>query len=241
MNILEKFIEIFKNCIIILSGYEKLHLSEYATNLSNDFGFELIEFKYPDFESLNKAVKNSTKQSGIIIYGLTFPSDKLEFKANYHISLSANKTLIDDESQFSIYNQYVKENFINKFKNLKSIDYSNDIYDDIYEMCIDFIKKKVYGDKYEEAQKKYLEDSESESENNQITSVKDDEDDTPDIPETTESSGGSRRSIPKLYKGMIKRVYKKGSKKISKKGSKNKPKKVKRIIGTRLLKKTIKI
>jgi len=234
MNILEKFIEIFKNCIIILSGYEKLHLSEYAKKLSNDFGFELIEFKYPDFESLNTAVKNSNKQSGIIIYGLTFPSDKLEFKANYHISLSANKTLIDDESQFSIYNQYVKENYINKFKNLKLVEFSDDIYEDIYEMCIDFIKKKVYGDKYEEAQKKYLEESQSEAENNQITSVKDDEDDSDN---TSESSGGSRRNIPKLYKGMTKRVYKQGSKKVSKKlankVSKKKPKKVKRIIGTR--------
>ena len=68
MNILEKFIDIFKQCIIILSGFEKLHLSEYATHLAKDFNFELIEFKYPDFESLNKAVKDS-KSKNIIIYG----------------------------------------------------------------------------------------------------------------------------------------------------------------------------
>jgi len=249
MNILEKFISIFKQCIIILSGFEKLHLSKYANQLATDFDFELIEFKYPDFESLNKAVKES-KHSGIIIYGLTFPTESLEFKPNYHISLSANKTLVDDESKYSIYNQYVKQNFVNKFKNVKVIEFSNELYDDVYNMCIDYIMKKVYGENYEKAQKKYLEDSESEASEKQIQSVKDEEDDRNDI---TESSGGNNRKSDKI-KRKSKRIgkIKKGSKKRSKKNSRkvsmkggnrnnDKPKKLNKIIGTRLLKNIIKV
>jgi hypothetical protein len=251
MNILEKFISIFKQCIIILSGFEKLNLSKYAIQLANDFDFELIEFKYPDFESLNKAIKES-KHSGIIIYGLTFPTENLEFKPNYHISLSANKTLVDDESQFSIYNQYVKQNFVNKFKNVKVAEYSEELYNDVYNMCIYYIMKKVYGDNYEKAQKKYLEDSESEASEKQIQSVKDEEDDTNDI---TESSGGSYRKLHRKIskKGSKKRAknaskkahkIKRGSKKVSMKGgdrNNDKPKKLNKITGTRLLKNVIKI
>ena len=250
MNILEKFISIFKQCIIILSGFEKLHLNKYATQLANDFDFELIEFKYPDFESLNKSIKES-KQSGIIIYGLTFPTESLEFKPNYHISLSANKTIVDDESQYSIYNQYVKQNFVNKFKNVKVAEFSDELYDDIYNMCIDYIMKKVYGENYEKAQQKYLEDSESEASEKQIQSVKDEEDDTNDL--STSSGGKYRKPYRKVSKKGSKKAnkIKRGSKKVSKKGSRkvsmkggnrnnDKPKKLNKITGTRLLKNVIK-
>jgi hypothetical protein len=255
MNILEKFISIFKQCIIILSGFEKLHLNEYATKLAEDFDFELIEFKYPNYDALNKSVKES-KHSGIIIYGLTFPTENLEFKPKYHLSLSGNKTLVNDDNLFNIYTNNVKQNFVNKFKNVKSVDFNDELYDDVYNICIDFIMKKVYGENYEKAQKKYLEDSESEASEKQVHSVKDEEDDTNDL---SESSGGSYRKSSKRV-DRIKRKSKKGSKKsskkVSKKGSKkvskkvlmkgggkktSKPKKLKRVIGTRLLMNVIKI
>jgi replication initiation and membrane attachment protein DnaB len=260
MNILEKFISIFKNCIIIISGYEKLHLSEYADQLANDFNFELLEFKYPDFDSLNKKIKdlheNNNNNKGIIIYGLTFPKEKLEFKVNYHVSLSANKTLVDDENEYNLYNNNVKENFINKFKNVKIAAFNEELYDDIYNTCIDFVMKKVYGENYEKAQKKYIEDTASETADKQIESVKDEEDDTNDL---SESSGGSyKRNIVKgtrrILKKAPKKTTKKTSKKTSKKGSRkgsmkggnerkktSKPKKLKRVIGTRLLMNVIKV
>ena len=258
MNILEKFISIFKNCIIIISGYEKLHLSKYADQLATDFNFELIEFKYPDFESLNKKIKDlheNNNKNGVIIYGLTFPTDNLEFKANYHISLSANKTLVDDENEFNIYNNNVKQNFINKFKNVKVTDYNDELYDDIFNTVIEYIMKKVYGENFEKAQQKYIEDTESKATDKQIESVKDEEDDTNDLSESSVSSGGSyKRNIVKGTRRILKKAPKKTTKKTSKKESRkgsmkggnerkktSKPKKLKRVIGTRLLMNVIKV
>jgi len=244
MNILEKFIDIHKQCIIILSGFEKLHLSEYASHLAKDFNFELIEFKYPDFESLNKAVKNS-KLKNVIIYGLTFPADKLEFKSNYHISLSGNKTLIDDESQFNLYTQYVKDNFINKFKNIKAAEFNDEISDDIFNTCIQYIMKKVYGDDYEKAQKKYIEDSESVSESIP-ESESESESDYTEL-DSTESSLVSREKNKKVILGtrrILKRapIEKTTKRKTTKKNTTKKGgnKKINKIIGTRKVKSVIK-
>jgi len=232
MNILQKFLDIYKQFIIIISGFEKLHLSDYAQQLAVDLNFELIEFKYPDFDSLNKEV-NNTKKNGVIIYGLTFPTDKLEFKPNYHISLSGNKTLIDDDNKFTIYNENVKENFVNKFKNLKLQDYNDETYDDIYNMIIDHIMKKVYGNNYEKAQQKYLEDSESSSDkDDDTTEMESDTDSETESKSSTELSGGKKK---KAIKGNRKIDKKKASKK------REKVKKIKRIIGTRLLMRVIKI
>jgi hypothetical protein len=233
MNILQKFLDIYKQFIIVVSGFEKLHLSDYAQQLAGDLNFELIEFKYPDFESLNKEV-NNTKKNGVIIYGLTFPTDKLEFKPNYHISLSGNKTLIDDDNKFTIYNENVKENFVNKFKNLKLQDYNDETYDDIYNMIIDHIMKKVYGNNYEKAQQKYLEDSEASSDNeeNNNTEMESDSASETESKSSTELSGGKKK---KAVKGNRKMDKKKASKK------REKVKKIKRIIGTRLLMRVIKI
>jgi len=151
MNVIEKFIEKYKKCIILLSGFEKLHLEEYAKLLAENFNFELIKFDYPDFELLNNQVSKSS--TGLVIYGLTFPSDQLKFKANYHISLAGNRTLIDDDSKFNIYQENVKKNIVNKFKNIKDIEYRDDIYLDIFNLIIDMIEKKVYQERYEEVQK----------------------------------------------------------------------------------------
>jgi hypothetical protein len=39
MNVVEKFLEKFNQCIILLSGFDKLHLNEYAKNLgASSFG-----------------------------------------------------------------------------------------------------------------------------------------------------------------------------------------------------------
>jgi uncharacterized FlgJ-related protein len=151
MNVIEKFIEKYKKCIILLSGFEKLHLEEYAKLLSENFNFELIKFDYPDFELLNNQVSKSS--TGLVIYGLTFPSDQIKFKANYHISLAGNRTLIDDDNKFNIYQENVKKNIVNKFKNIKDIEYHDDVYLDIFNLVIDMIEKKVYQERYEEVQK----------------------------------------------------------------------------------------
>jgi len=155
MNVVEKFLEKFNKCIILLSGFEKLNLSEYAKNLADNLSFDLIKFDYPNYDLLNSIVDKSN--NGIVIYGLTFENDQLKFKPNIHISLSGSKMLIDDEEIFKIYNENIKKNIINKFKNIKNIEYDNDTYDDIFNLVIDMILRRLYGNKYDEMQKKYIE------------------------------------------------------------------------------------
>jgi hypothetical protein len=155
MNVVEKFLEKFNKCIILLSGFEKLNLSEYAKNLADNLSFDLIKFDYPNYDLLNSIVDKSN--NGIVIYGLTFENDQLKFKPNIHISLSGSKMLIDDEEIFKIYNENIKKNIINKFKNIKNIEYDNNTYDDIFNLVIDMILRRLYGNKYDEMQKKYIE------------------------------------------------------------------------------------
>lgn len=159
MNVVEKFISDLKQkskkCIILLSGFDILHLEEYAKLLAQNINFELIQFIYPEFDRLNDKIDDSDS-TGIIIYGLTFPTEKLKFKPFYHISISANKSIIVDEEKFNIYQENVKNNIVNKFKNMKDILYHDETYNEIFNLIIDLIMKRVYGDRYEEAQKAYV-------------------------------------------------------------------------------------
>jgi len=179
MNVIEKYLEVYKQCIILLSGFEKLHLSEYAKKLAKEFNFTLIEFKYPEYDDLNQEIEKLLKEKtpkGIIVYGLSFPTSQLKFKTSYHIAISGNRSLINDDDEFKIYQEYLDKSFINKFKNMKDLEFHDDVYDDIFLLCITMIMKRVYGDKYDEMMKKYA-DIESDSEKKEKTdSISDDKD-----------------------------------------------------------------
>jgi hypothetical protein len=178
MNVIEKYLEVYKQCIILLSGFEKLHLSEYAKKLAKEFNFTLLEFKYPEYDDLNQEIEKLLKEKtpkGIIVYGLSFPTSQLKFKTSYHIAISGNRTLINDDDEYKIYQEYLDKSFINKFKNLKDLEFHDDIYDDIFLLCITMIMKRVYGDKYDDMMKKYA-DMEINSEKEQTpTPISDDE------------------------------------------------------------------
>jgi len=180
MNVVEKFMydlkQKSKKCIILLSGFDILHLEEYAKLLSQNINFELIKFKYPEFDTLNDKV-NDSDSTGILVYGLTFPTEKLKFKPFYHISISANRSIIIDENKYNTYQENVKNNIVNKFKNMKDILYHEDTYSEIFNLIIDLIMKRVYGDKYEEAQKAYLKEL-SESNTDYVSSENSSNNDT---------------------------------------------------------------
>ena len=209
MNVIEKYLEVYKQCIILLSGFEKLHLSEYAKKLAKEFNFTLIEFKYPEYDDLNQEIEKLLKEKtpkGIIIYGLSFPTSQLKFKTSYHIAISGNRTLINDDDEYKIYQEYLDKSFINKFKNLKDLEFHDDIYDDIFLLCITMIMKRVYGDKYDEMMKKYA-DMELNSEKEQKpTPISDDEEDTT-IVEAEETNykkkKGKKSKMSKLKGGNI--------------------------------------
>jgi hypothetical protein len=216
MNVLEKFIEKYNQCIILLSGFEKLHLEEYAKQLSKDFNFELIKFDYPNFDKLNDDIKKF-KNKGLIIYGLSFPNDSLSFKPNYHVAISGNKTLVDDDEKFKIFNENTSKSIINKFKNIKDLNYHEEIYDDIFNLVIDMVMRKIYGDKYEEMQKEYAKLSEKEKE-----PIKKDEEET-----NSEKEEKTQNRVSS------------GGKKFKK--TRGGAKKQKRIMGTRIVMSVIKV
>lgn len=220
MNVVEKFLEKFNHCIILLSGFEQLHLSEYAKNLAENLSFDLIKFNYPDYDSLNNEIQiheKDKKGTGLVIYGLSFLKDSIKFKPIIHISLSGSKALINDDENYQIYTDNVKNSFINKFKNIKDLDYHDQIYEDIFNLTLDIIMKRVYGDRYDEVQKEYVKMSDKErydtpKKSDEDTEIVEDKDN--DVDERTQSPIGGRR-----------------------KKNTNK----KKVIGTRLLKERIRI
>ena len=181
MNVIEKYLEVYKQCIILLSGFEKLHLSEYAKKLAKEFNFTLIEFKYPEFDDLNQEIEKLLKEKtpkGIIVYGLSFPTSQLKFKTSYHIAISGSRTLINDDDEYKIYQEYLDKSFINKFKNMKDLEFHDDVYDDIFLLCITMIMKRVYGDKYDDMMKKYADMEVNAEKEQKPTPISDDEEDT---------------------------------------------------------------
>ena len=209
MNVIEKYLEVYKQCIILLSGFEKLHLSEYAKKLAKEFNFTLIEFKYPEYDDLNQEIEKLLKEKkpkGIIVYGLTFPTLQLKFKTSYHIAINGNRTLINDDDEFKIYQEYLDKSFINKFKNLKEAEFQDNIYDDIFLLCITMIMKRVYGDKYDEMMKKYADiESESESEKKENPSPISDDEDKKIVEEETnyKKKKGKKTKMSKMKGGNI--------------------------------------
>ena len=207
MNVIEKYLEVYKQCIILLSGFEKLHLSEYAKKLAKEFNFTLIEFKYPEYDDLNQEIEKLLKEKkpkGIIVYGLSFPTSQLKFKTSYHIAINGNRTLINDDDEFKIYQEYLDKSFINKFKNLKEAEFQDNIYDDIFLLCITMIMKRVYGDKYDEMMKKYA-DIESESEKKENPSPISDDEDKKIVEEETnyKKKKGKKTKMSKMKGGNI--------------------------------------
>jgi len=181
MNVIEKYLEVYKQCIILLSGFEKLHLSEYAKKLAKEFNFTLIEFKYPEYDDLNQEIEKLLKEKtpkGIIVYGLSFPTSQLKFKTSYHIAINGNRSLINDDDEYKIYQEYLDKSFINKFKNMKDLEFHDDVYDDIFLLCITMIMKRVYGDKYDDMMKKYADMEVNAEKEQKPTPISDDEEDT---------------------------------------------------------------
>jgi hypothetical protein len=202
MNVVGKFISDLKQkskkCIILLSGFDILHLEEYAKLLAQNINFELIQFKYPEFDTLNDKI-NDSDSTGIIVYGLTFPTDKLKFKPFYHISVSANRSIVVDEEKYNIYQENVKNNIVNKFKNMKDILYHDETYTEIFNMIIDLIMKRVYGDRYEEAQKAYVKElSESSDSSESSDESKSKSSESSESTESTEKSNSQSETETEL-------------------------------------------
>lgn len=104
-NIIEKYTEMRKGCVLLISGPICKIVKKLATHIANKFKFSVINAntytgsniinfsKYDakmDWNSLNSMIKNLSSH-GVVVYGFTFPSGKIT-RVDYHIHLSVNKT-----------------------------------------------------------------------------------------------------------------------------------------------------
>ena len=199
-NIIEKYIETNGQLIIAISGFSGIGKNKIAKQLSKDTKLEVISlanyakkdymniieltsgtkinnhdnFNYYDWDKFNKDV-NDKKRNGLIIIGIGFPNDNLEFKIDYHIMVRAPKQLLfefrhnyivkhkdklgdllkiidtPDEKQlvnsitYPFYLNIPQISKIDKFYNITKMD--EEIYDDLYDNVIKFIMKNVYNNR----------------------------------------------------------------------------------------------
>lgn len=135
VNIVEKYIELNKQFIILISGLPGCGKQELGQNISRDFGFKLLDtYDYYkknynetvmledvsvinyytddaiDWDDLLKEVSKHKK--GVIIVGMSLPKDK--FNADFHIHLNISKQISLDKLR-----EYVvlhKDKFPEEFK-----------------------------------------------------------------------------------------------------------------------------
>lgn len=199
MNIVEAYIKFNNQLIILVSGLSvsrKTYISRLIAdlfkikyiNLNNYYkdksditeNYELpnnskIVNYYTnnaiDWDKFNKDI-NKYKENGVIVSGLTFPTDNLKFKANYHVNLSQNKQdyikkreefitkhkdkyiedykLLTENLDKYIVNQLIypyvlnskKENNISDTYYISDMDFDT-VYDKVFDSIINYIKKEL--------------------------------------------------------------------------------------------------
>ena len=106
----------------------------------------------------------------MFILAKSFPSNNIKLPIDLHINISLNKTLtmeLDTSKTENLYEQYqeiIKTNRVNRYINIKK-DYDLDeIILNIFNIIIDDIEKKVYGDKYNTLSSKVKSVSDTDSE-----------------------------------------------------------------------------
>lgn len=197
MNIIEAYINFKNQLIIIISGIAGCGKNKLARNISENFNIKLLkQYDYIKSDFSNKVTIqdnmtvnnfntddafdwdrfnsdiNKYKKSGVVITGISFPKDILEFNADYHIHLSIskqecvkrkhkylekNKDTHKDEYAligtplemtymnkliFPYYLESIKKMHINKF--LKGTGLSDEkIWDSSWDILIQFIQTSV--------------------------------------------------------------------------------------------------
>lgn len=179
-NIYDAYLYKYKKLILIITHTPGLDISDLITDISQSFNMRTIKLEGPNmikkdnldqynYKKVNNDVANILKENndklnssfkgyygqGILLYGLSFPKSKIEFKADLHIHLSITQKLfikLNSDVEESLYDKFkdiLIENIINKYYNLKT-DMTDEINDTLFYKIIDFIEKKVYGKNYEE-------------------------------------------------------------------------------------------
>lgn len=208
MNIVEAYTKLKGQLVILVSGLPGCGKTMVGKKISKDFDIDYIDqfdyyakdydkkVKLPDgsqaidiynndaidWKKLNKDV-NSKKGGGVIVYGVAFPNDKLDFIPDYHVHMSISKKecldrqksyleknkdkypeeLKDVESGkerlkmnqliYPYYLETVKESKINKFVNINNLD-DDKAYDSAFDIILSYIQFFLNS---EEGEKLYFE------------------------------------------------------------------------------------
>lgn len=158
------------NYVVLVSGLDTSLLENVSLILSKDLRFTYLSFHHlpieinentpminlkPINERVNTYIDN--KSGGLIVSSLSFPKDRIAFKVDMHIHLSANKTMFDhiktkynyNDDLFVQYKSLMETNIVNKYINQKPDMDTEHLVDTIFYQIVDAIEKKVYGKKYE--------------------------------------------------------------------------------------------
>lgn len=198
-TIYDAYLYNYKQFIIIVSYTPCINISNLINDLVTTFNFKQINAIYDinnideyNYDDLNNKVEKYLEENrfnidnsfkgyygvGILIYGHSFPSNKLKFKVDLYIHISASLNMFlkyNDKHTKDLYNKYsllLQTNKINKYYNIKN-EIDMDFNDKIFNKIIDFISSRVYkksknlsNDKHETKsidKKSFIQSTESES------------------------------------------------------------------------------
>ena len=191
-NIVEVYKELNHQFIILISGLSGCGKTVLGNNISRDFKIDLIDtkkFYKKDFDEkiqlpngmtvtnydtdnamdwvqVNANV-NKMKAEGVVVIGHAFPTDKIEFKPDYHIHLKISKQKLKDkrlayierhkELNFNAEAEALRVNavtypyYLDVLKRMKmdkfidATELSDDnIYDEVFDAIIKFVESRVY-------------------------------------------------------------------------------------------------
>ena len=173
-NVLDILLLNKKKYIVLFSGLEFSPVEKIVTDLSKDFNAIVLNYLHLNLDDsldpLNTRVndllnKNEKMTQPIFIIAKSFPSDKLKIYPDIHINISLHKFAIlnlDPAKRADLPDLYAKSiqtNRVNRYINLKKEYELNDIINEVFNLIIDDIEKKVYGDKYESLSHKFFSQS----------------------------------------------------------------------------------
>lgn len=171
MNIIEAYIQKYKNLVIIISGLNGSGKTTIAKSISRDFKIDrlkLVDYiknNEINWNSLNSDINEKSK-NGIVISGEHFPADKLLSDITFHIHIKLSKQniilkrekfnkshnipkLSEDElkkintNELPQYFDNLKNMKIDKYINANQFASSDDYYNKIYTEIFDYIINQI--------------------------------------------------------------------------------------------------
>ena len=176
-SVLDIILKQKKKYIVLLSGQQFSPIEKIASELEKDFVAIVLNYLHlelnDDLTVINNRVSDLLQKNEpqvMIIIAKSFPTSNIKIPIDLHINISLNKSLtieLDPSKTNNLYEQYqeiIKTNRVSRYINIKN-DYDIDeIILNIFNIIIDDIEKKVYGDKYNINSSKTNSNTESDSE-----------------------------------------------------------------------------